>query len=110
MGGWGSPCASSVNPNSVRTSSSTTPPAPPSPTHSATLRGRTVIEIGPGHGAITSILAARCPRLIAIELDRALVTELQLHFRHAMNVEVLEADILKTRPSPSLILPTRPPM
>ncbi len=60
------------------------------------VRDRTVIEIGPGHGAITSILAARCRRLIAIELDCALVTELQLHFRHAMNVEVLEADILKT--------------
>ena len=60
------------------------------------VRDRTVIEIGPGHGAITSILAARCRRLIAIELDRALVTELQLHFRHAMNVEVLQADILST--------------
>ena len=60
------------------------------------LRNRTVIEIGPGHGAITSVLAARCRRLIAIELDRSLVTELQLHFRHAMNVEVLGADILKT--------------
>lgn len=60
------------------------------------IRDRTVIEIGPGHGAITSILAARCRRLIAIELDRALVTELQLHFRHAMNVEAIEADILKT--------------
>jgi len=36
---------------------------------------RTVIEIGPGHGAITSILAGRCRRLIAIELDRALAAE-----------------------------------
>ena len=31
---------------------------------------RTVIEIGPGHGAITEILAGRCRRLIALELDR----------------------------------------
>src|SRR5690242_6981851 len=38
----------------------------------------TVIEIGPGHGAITSILAGRCRRLIAIELDRTLAAE--LHF------------------------------
>jgi 16S rRNA (adenine1518-N6/adenine1519-N6)-dimethyltransferase len=37
---------------------------------------RTVIEIGPGHGAITAILAARCRRLIAIELDPALAAEL----------------------------------
>jgi 16S rRNA A1518/A1519 N6-dimethyltransferase RsmA/KsgA/DIM1 with predicted DNA glycosylase/AP lyase activity len=33
---------------------------------------RIVIEIGPGHGAITEILAGRCRRLIALELDRAL--------------------------------------
>lgn len=60
------------------------------------VRDRTVVEIGPGHGAITSVLAARCRRLIAVELDPTLVTELQLHFRHASNVEVHEADILKT--------------
>lgn len=57
---------------------------------------RTIIEIGPGHGAITSILAARCRRLIAIELDPQLVTELHLHFRNAFNVEVNQADILET--------------
>ncbi|MGH3381207.1 MAG: rRNA adenine N-6-methyltransferase family protein, partial [Actinoallomurus sp.] len=38
---------------------------------------RTVIEIGPGHGAITSVLAPRCRRLIAIELDPALAAELR---------------------------------
>ena len=42
---------------------------------------RTVIEIGPGHGAITAILAARCRRLIAIELDPALAAELRFRFR-----------------------------
>ena len=41
---------------------------------------RTVIEIGPGHGAITSILAERCHRLIAIELDRSLAAELRFQF------------------------------
>lgn len=69
------------------------------------IRNRTVIEIGPGHGAITSILNTRCRRLIAIELDPTLVTELQLHFRHAFNVEVLHADILKTDLA-SLVPPT----
>ena len=57
---------------------------------------RTVIEIGPGHGAITSILAARCRRLIAIELDRALAAELRFQFRAHPQVEVLEADVLNT--------------
>ncbi|MDR3744667.1 MAG: 16S rRNA (adenine(1518)-N(6)/adenine(1519)-N(6))-dimethyltransferase RsmA [Acidobacteriaceae bacterium] len=55
---------------------------------------RTVIEIGPGHGAITELLATRCRRLIAIELDPSLAAELRFHFRAQPNVEVLEADVL----------------
>ena len=45
------------------------------------LSKRTVIEIGPGHGAITDILAGRCQKLIALELDRALAAELTFRFR-----------------------------
>jgi len=55
---------------------------------------RTVIEIGPGHGAITELLALRCRRLIAIELDPSLAAELRFHFRAQPHVEVLEADVL----------------
>jgi 16S rRNA (adenine1518-N6/adenine1519-N6)-dimethyltransferase len=55
---------------------------------------RTVIEIGPGHGAITSILAGRCRRLIAIEVDHALAAELRFRFREQPHVEVVERDIL----------------
>jgi 16S rRNA (adenine1518-N6/adenine1519-N6)-dimethyltransferase len=55
---------------------------------------RTVIEIGPGHGAITSILAGRCRRLIAVEVDRALAAELRFHFREQPQVEVVEGDVL----------------
>jgi 16S rRNA (adenine1518-N6/adenine1519-N6)-dimethyltransferase len=60
------------------------------------LSQRTVVEIGPGHGAITEILAPRCRRLIAIELDRALAPELRFRFRNHPNVEIVEADILAT--------------
>ena len=35
------------------------------------LSQRTVIEIGPGKGAITEILAGRCKKLIALEIGRA---------------------------------------
>ena len=56
---------------------------------------RTVIEIGPGHGAITSILASRCRRLIAIEIDRALAAELRFRFREQPHVEIVEADVLE---------------
>jgi 16S rRNA (adenine1518-N6/adenine1519-N6)-dimethyltransferase len=56
---------------------------------------RTVIEIGPGHGAITSILAGRCRRLIAVELDRALAAELRFRYREQPQVEILEGDVLE---------------
>jgi 16S rRNA (adenine1518-N6/adenine1519-N6)-dimethyltransferase len=57
---------------------------------------RTVLEIGPGHGAITDILAGRARRLIALELDRSLAAELTFRFRHSPNVQIIEADVLKT--------------
>ena len=37
----------------------------------------TVLEIGPGRGALTSLLARRARRLIAIELDRVLAAQLR---------------------------------
>jgi 16S rRNA (adenine1518-N6/adenine1519-N6)-dimethyltransferase len=58
------------------------------------LSERTVIEIGPGHGAITEILAGRAKRLIAVELDRALAAELRFRFREQPQVEIVEADVL----------------
>lgn len=57
---------------------------------------RTVIEIGPGHGAITTILAERAGKLVCVELDRSLVPELRFKFRNHPNVEIVEADILQT--------------
>jgi 16S rRNA (adenine1518-N6/adenine1519-N6)-dimethyltransferase len=55
----------------------------------------TVIEIGPGHGALTELLAQRAKRLVAVELDRALAAELRFRFRERPAVEILEADVLK---------------
>jgi 16S rRNA (adenine1518-N6/adenine1519-N6)-dimethyltransferase len=55
---------------------------------------RTVVEIGPGHGAITEILAGRAKRLVLVELDRALAAELRFRFREQPRVEVVEADVL----------------
>jgi 16S rRNA (adenine1518-N6/adenine1519-N6)-dimethyltransferase len=56
---------------------------------------RTVIEIGPGRGAITEVLAGRCRRLIALELDRALAAELTFRFRDQPQVQIVEGDVLK---------------
>ena len=54
----------------------------------------TVLEIGPGRGILTSLLAKRARRLIAVELDRVLAAQLRLKFGMERNVEVIEADIL----------------
>ena len=57
---------------------------------------RTVVEIGPGHGAITEMLAPGAGRLVALELDRSLAAELRFRFREQANVEIVEGDVLKT--------------
>jgi 16S rRNA (adenine1518-N6/adenine1519-N6)-dimethyltransferase len=50
----------------------------------------TVLEIGPGKGALTRLLAARAKQVIAVELDRALAASLQ-----GTSVEVICEDILE---------------
>lgn len=57
----------------------------------------TVVEIGPGRGALTDLLAALAQRLIAIELDRELAPALATRYAHANNVEVLATDILTVK-------------
>lgn len=56
---------------------------------------RTVIEIGPGHGALTDILAGRARQLIACELDSALAAELTFRFRDQTHIQIVETDFLK---------------
>ena len=54
----------------------------------------TVLEIGPGRGALTSLLVRRVRRLIAIETDRVLAAQLRMKFSLTPNVEIIEGDIL----------------
>jgi 16S rRNA (adenine1518-N6/adenine1519-N6)-dimethyltransferase len=54
----------------------------------------TVLEIGPGTGVLTSLLAKRARRLIAIELDRVLAAQLRMKFGLYPNVEIIEGDVL----------------
>jgi len=54
----------------------------------------TVLEVGPGRGIITSLLAPRTRRVIAIELDRVLAAQLRMKFALRPNVEIIEGDIL----------------
>ena len=55
----------------------------------------TVVEIGPGKGALTDILATTCRRLIAIEIDRDLVASLRERLPTPTVVEVVEGDALE---------------
>ena len=56
-----------------------------------------VVEIGPGQGALTDLLAPRSKRVIAIELDRDLVPYLRDRYAAAGNVDVIERDVLELR-------------
>jgi 16S rRNA (adenine1518-N6/adenine1519-N6)-dimethyltransferase len=44
------------------------------------LSGRTVVEVGPGAGAITSALVARAAHVLAVELDPSLAAHLRAQF------------------------------
>lgn len=54
----------------------------------------TVIEIGPGRGALTDRLAARAGRLVAIEVDKMLVPILRARYADRPHVSVIESDVL----------------
>lgn len=54
-----------------------------------------VIEIGPGLGAMTQYLAKSAGRVIAVEIDRALIPILEETLSGHSNVEILNADIMK---------------
>jgi 16S rRNA (adenine1518-N6/adenine1519-N6)-dimethyltransferase len=56
--------------------------------------GLTVLEIGPGKGAITGALAERAAHVLAVELDRELAGELRNQFAQA-RVTVVEDDVLR---------------
>jgi 16S rRNA (adenine1518-N6/adenine1519-N6)-dimethyltransferase len=54
----------------------------------------TVVEIGPGRGALTDLLAARAGRVVAIEIDRALAELLRKRYAGRPQVTIVEADVL----------------
>lgn len=58
-------------------------------------RASTVLEIGPGRGALTTHLLTRAERVIAIEIDPVLVHYLRAEFRDQPRLILIESDILK---------------
>jgi 16S rRNA (adenine1518-N6/adenine1519-N6)-dimethyltransferase len=61
--------------------------------------GDTIVEIGPGHGALTGHMAARLAersgRLIAVELDDNLASRLEHAFDDRPDIQIVHADILQ---------------
>lgn len=75
-------------------------------------REDTVLEIGPGHGALTEFLVGRARKVIAVEIDPRLAVRLKARFASSPNFVLLEADILQvdirlvvqSLPSPQLVI------
>ncbi|MBI2609791.1 ribosomal RNA small subunit methyltransferase A [Candidatus Giovannonibacteria bacterium] len=55
----------------------------------------TILEIGPGHGELTEILASRAKKIVAVEKDADLIRLLREKFQKQKNVKILQGDILK---------------
>jgi 16S rRNA (adenine1518-N6/adenine1519-N6)-dimethyltransferase len=55
----------------------------------------TVIEIGPGQGVLTELLAQKCKKVIAIELDDRLIPILTEKFENNGKIEIVHGDVLK---------------
>ena len=63
--------------------------------HACLTKDDVVLEVGAGFGFLTKHLAAKCKKVIAVEVDPALVTFLREHLQSLDNVELIEGDFLK---------------
>ena len=59
--------------------------------------GDTVLEVGPGLGSLTHMLAEHASRVVAVELDNHLVAVLEEILQPYPNVELVSADILEIK-------------
>ena len=56
-----------------------------------------VVEVGPGTGFLTEMLIEKAKHVVAIELDKKMVEILEERFGEVKNLEVVHADILRTK-------------
>jgi len=69
----------------------------------------TVLEVGPGLGFLTSVLAQKAGRVIAVEKDRTLAAYLRRRLARYHNLEVVQADVLSTRIPDNAKIVSSPP-
>jgi len=60
----------------------------------AGIEGRAVLEVGPGRGILTELLALRAASLCAVEIDNALAESLALRFAERPDVRIVAGDAL----------------
>jgi len=60
-------------------------------------RDDTVLEIGPGMGHLTRVLAQRAARVVAVEVDAGLTEKLLADFSATANVAILRGDVFGRR-------------
>ncbi len=78
--------------------------------HSNIRRNDTVVDIGAGSGVITSALAKRCKKVIAIEPDHETAEKLRKNLKKFDNVEIVEQDFLEYKlPTDSYKVFANPP-
>lgn len=61
-------------------------------------QGETIVEIGPGNGALTELLITSDANIIAIDIDQRSIDRLHEHFKlmHEEKLRLVRADILET--------------
>lgn len=55
-----------------------------------------VLEIGPGFGALTRPLADRAKEVVSLEIDKTLLPILRVTLEHHTNASVIQGDVMKT--------------
>jgi 16S rRNA (adenine1518-N6/adenine1519-N6)-dimethyltransferase len=62
-------------------------------------RDDTILEIGPGLGHLTRVLAQRAARVVAVEVDAGLAEKLRADFAATTHVALLHGDVLEAEPA-----------
>jgi len=63
--------------------------------HANLTKDDTVLEVGPGLGTLTELLAQNAKRVVAVELDKKLIEILRAQLVSYKNIEIIQGDVLQ---------------